>query len=96
MARRVPGVRLPARGWLVSCRRSAHAFSAARSVSEILSNRPRPSLPPRAASNRRSGCGIMPSMFFLLFVIPAILSLEPLGLYSLTHVPFDEAYLNTI
>lgn len=51
-------------------------------LSSKLSNRIRPSVLPSSSSEQRSGCGIIPKTFRVLFVIPAMFSILPLGLTS--------------
>ena len=46
-----------------------------------------PSVQPSRSSEARSGCGIMPSTFPFSFMIPAILSTDPLGLASASAAP---------
>jgi len=41
-----------------------------------------------------SGCGIIPKIFPASFIIPAILFIEPLGLYCSEVSPDLEEYLN--
>ena len=47
----------------------------------------RPSVPPRAASQHRSGWGIMPSTLPRSLIIPAMFSSEPFGLASSVTSP---------
>ena len=63
-----------------------HAPAAARSESQIA----RPSSPPRAASEARSGWGIMPTTLRPALQMPAMSSTAPLGLASAERLPSGE------
>ena len=43
-----------------------------------------------------SGCGIIPNIFPSEFIIPAILFIDPLGLYFFDTSPNLDEYLKTI